>query len=72
MKNLFSILFLALATVFFISCSTGKTPCYSTKFVDVVFVTKSGVTYTLAVPYCDTVRLYTEKPPAAAKMEVKP
>lgn len=66
------LLALMIAGIFTVTgCTTGKTPCYSTKFVDVTFVTKSGYTYTLAVPYCDTVKLYSDKVPAAAKMEVK-
>lgn len=70
MKNLIAACFAA-SVLLLASCTAGKTPCYSTKFVDVTFITKSGYTYTLPVPYCDTVKLYSDKLPEAAKMEVK-
>lgn len=40
----------------FVSCKTLKNiSCNSTKFVNVTFIAPDGYTYTLAVPYCDTV-----------------
>lgn len=72
MKKLLAAIIISAVGVFSLAaCTAGKTPCYSTKFVNVTFITKSGTTYTLPVPYCDTVKLYSDKLPQAAKMEVK-
>jgi hypothetical protein len=68
-KKLFTLFFVALLSA---SCSTlKKVNCYSTKFVNVTFITKSGFSYTLAVPYCDTIKLDNDKVPDSVKAILK-
>lgn len=51
------------------SCNTlKKIDCKSSRFIPVTFVLKSGGSYTINVPFCDTVLIDSDKMPDSAKL----